>query len=556
MRVTFVTSGLEHLGVAALSAYVRAKGHESTLVYEPKMFSSNSGPDSALLARLLEPSPERTAARIVATSPDVVAFSSYTITHRWSVEVARAVKRLRAVPIVFGGPHVSGAPAESIVEPAIDAVVEGEGEGTMVDLLECAEEGRFGRTDVPNAWFKGKLVPIRNPVRPLIQDLDTLPHADKEIFYRHMPAFEREFYVVSRRGCPFRCSFCEYSIFPQQYPGEKPVRRRSIEHLISELRRYKARGRMRKVFFWDAIFTLDTKWMEAFAEAYRSEIGLPFECYTHPHAMTHDMARHLARAGCEMVRVGVQTVNSDTLADMDRKGDRQRVAQTLNHLRDHGVRYALDHMIGLPGEGPDDQRDAIRFYAEIRPARIHVHWMTYLPGTTALSRAEKDGILTHQQVQRILHGEATEGYEAPRLVGPGATREKLDEIRDLAVMFELLPALRLPQVEWLLRSSVYRLLPRGLLIRQIVAVLGAMAGDVATRERLRMLLSATVRDATNHLRAMVGLSGSQVPEPLVDAGREGDEAAHAIRPPRAVRDGHLVRADSVPPPARKEQHVS
>jgi len=237
MRVTFVTSGLEHLGVAALSAYVRAHGHESTLVYEPKMFSSNSGPDSALLARLLEPSPEHTAARIVATAPDVVAFSSYTITHRWSVEVARAVKRRMSVPIVFGGPHVSGAPAESIVEPAIDSVVEGEGEGAMVDLLECAEGGRFGRTDVPNAWFKGKLVPVRNPVRPLIQDLDTLPHADKEIFYRHMPAFEREFYVVSRRGCPFRCSFCEYSIFPQQYPGEKPVRRRSIEHLISELRR-------------------------------------------------------------------------------------------------------------------------------------------------------------------------------------------------------------------------------------------------------------------------------------------------------------------------------
>src|SRR5207249_8482163 len=134
----------------ALSAYVKAHGHDSALVYEPKPFSSNSGPDSQLLARLFEPTPAETAERIAATHPDVVAFSSYTITHRWSVEVARALKRIMAIPIVFGGPHVSGAPAQSIREPAIDAVVEGEGEGALIDLLACAERDRFGRTDVAN----------------------------------------------------------------------------------------------------------------------------------------------------------------------------------------------------------------------------------------------------------------------------------------------------------------------------------------------------------------------------------------------------------------------
>ena len=103
-------------------------------------------------------------------------------------------------------------------------------------------------------------------MRPLLADLDALPWADKQGFYDAVPAFEHEFYVVSRRGCPFRCSFCEYSTFPRQYPGEKPVRRRSVEHLIAELAHWKARGRVRKIFFWDAIFTLDPKWMAAFAE--------------------------------------------------------------------------------------------------------------------------------------------------------------------------------------------------------------------------------------------------------------------------------------------------
>jgi radical SAM superfamily enzyme YgiQ (UPF0313 family) len=501
MRVTFVCSGLEHLGISALAAWVRQRGHEATLVYEPKPFSSNSGPDNALLAKLLEPTPAQTAEKIVATRPDCVAFSSYTVTHRWSVEVAREVKQRLKVPIVFGGPHASGAPEHTILEPSIDAVVEGEGEGALSDLLECIEGGRFGRTDVQNTWFKGTLTPIRNPLRPLIQDLDTLPWADKDIFYEHIPAFEREFYIISRRGCPYRCSFCEYSIFPKQYPGQKPVRRRSVEHVIAELKHWKARGRMRKIFFWDAIFTLDVKWMEEFVEAYRTEIGIPFECYTHPSTMSRDMAKHLAHAGCRMVRVGVQSVNSDTLAEMDRKGDRDRVVLTLQALREFDIPYSLDHILGLPGEGPDDQKDAIRFYNEVRPARIISHWMTYFPGTTAFNKAREDGLLGAEQVQRILNGDATEGYEAPRIVDRGETQRRLSEIERLSVLYDLMGTVPSDLIEWLLESETYRWLPRGLAVRQAVSLTQTIAGDEAIRERMRMLLATTAQSVWRRLSA-------------------------------------------------------
>ncbi|MFO0625308.1 MAG: hypothetical protein U0325_06775 [Polyangiales bacterium] len=59
MRVALVTAGLEHLGIEALAAWLRAHGHEPVVVYEPRPFSSGSGTDSAPLARLLEPTPSR-----------------------------------------------------------------------------------------------------------------------------------------------------------------------------------------------------------------------------------------------------------------------------------------------------------------------------------------------------------------------------------------------------------------------------------------------------------------------------------------------------------------
>lgn len=497
MRITFVTTGLEHLGIEALSAYLRVHGHETRLVCEPRPFSSGSGTDIPLLARLLEPPPEDTAARVVKTRPDVVAFTSYSITHRWSVEVARAIKATMKVPIVFGGQHVGSTPERAILEPAIDAVVEGEGEGALLDLVACAETNHFGRRDIPNVTTKGLLTPRRNPTRPLIQDLDELPFADKSIFYEAVPGYEREYYVISRRGCPFRCSFCEYSTFPEHYPGEKPVRRRSVEHLVRELRPWKARGKTKKVFFWDPIFTLDNRWMMEFAEAYRSEIGIPFECYTHPNAMNREMARLLAEAGCATVRVGVQTVNADTLAAVDRKGDADRIRKTLGYLAEFAIPYSVDHIIGLPGEGPGDQVAALRFYNEVRPTRIVAHWMTYFPGTTALDEARRKGVLSEAAITRILDGDVGPGY----IYGGNADFPEHEELRRLSNLFDLLPLLPPGAIEWLLDTRHYRKLPVSSYLRQLGVVGLILKGDQATREHIQHLASSVFDAVADGVRS-------------------------------------------------------
>ena len=111
MRTTFFTTGGEHLGVGALAAYLKVHGHEVEVVYEPQVFSKIGATPGGFLSRHLEPTPEEMAARIAATRPDVVAISSYSQSHYQCVEVARAVKQMMRVPIVFGGSHVSGAPA-------------------------------------------------------------------------------------------------------------------------------------------------------------------------------------------------------------------------------------------------------------------------------------------------------------------------------------------------------------------------------------------------------------------------------------------------------------
>ena len=197
-----------------------------------------------------------------------------------------------------------------------------------------------------------------------------------------------------------------------------------------------------------------------------------------------------------MVRVGVQSVNSDTLAAVDRKGDREKVVQTLRFLRDHGVAYSVDHIIGLPGEGAGDQLDALRFYAEVEPKRIVTHWMTYFPGTTALTHARERGILDESDVDRILEGDVGPGY----MFGGNKEYRDHDELRRLSGVFDLLPLLPRRATEWLLDNRRYRYMRGAGLMRQLGTLALAIRGEPATREHVRHIMATTLEATQAALR--------------------------------------------------------
>ena len=114
------------------------------------------------------------------------------------------------------------------------------------------------------------------------------------------------------------------------------------------------------------------------------------------------------------------------------------------------------------------------------------------------------------QVERILRGEQTEGFEAPRLVGPGAHRNELDEMRHLEILFDLLPLLPARAIDWLIESRTYRLLPRGMAVRQLLALMLAVVGDGATRERIFTILGSARRASIDQARWRLSNLGTNV----------------------------------------------
>lgn len=475
MKIVFLYSGSENVGIESLSAYLKAHGHETALVFDPAHFRGNRGRDNLLLARFFDPPREKIIAAALREEPDVLACSCITGNYRWALDLTAEIKRRspKPLPAVFGGVHPSMAPERVISRPEVDALVVGEGEDALLELVRSVKDGQFTDTTVANAWVKSAGETYKNPVRPYIRDLDSLPFPDKELFFRKVPFLRRGYLLMTARGCPYNCTYCSNSAYHEIYCDEKiHIRRFSPGRVIEELKRALENGRIDYINIYDDIFTLDLKWLEEFAPLYRREIGLQFQCNIHPDHCDDDRVRLIKDAGCHTARLGVQTVHDPTLRSIHRAGTRKKVGQALDTLRRYGIHKKVEHILGLPDEGPEIQRDAIAFYNEHRPTKAQTFWLIPFPGTKIMKTAVERGMITEQDAEDFKEGD-------PRLrftfFFPNPTSGvDYDALKPFQFFFDIMPFLPQRTVKWILNSNLYRYFPYSPVLHQSLVMLNAL----------------------------------------------------------------------------------
>ena len=224
------------MGIEYLSAYLKAHGHETSLVFDPAHFRGLRGRDISFLSNFFDPPRETVIEAIMRSNPDVLACSCVTGNYRWALDLAEEIKRKSKKPlaVLFGGPHPSMVPERVISQPVVDALVVGEGEDAILELVNSLKDGKFTDTEVANAWIKSDGVIHRNPVRPYIRDLDSLPFPDKELFYREVPFLRRGYLLMTARGCPYNCTYCCNRTYHKIYNDEKGhIRRFSVARVFT-----------------------------------------------------------------------------------------------------------------------------------------------------------------------------------------------------------------------------------------------------------------------------------------------------------------------------------
>jgi len=404
---TFMPEGRIYLGVAYLSAVLKQAGHQTSLIHA-----------------VAPPGREELTERIREESPDLVGFSSTTHMFRHVSRWASWLREDYEITTICGGVHPTIAPLEVVNTPGIDIACIGEAEETMVELCDALEEGR-DHTGIPGLWLKGGDETIRNPVRPLLTDLDSLPFPDRSIFDPSLFCADQHprGTLMASRGCPFNCSYCSNHAQKSVYPNPKDyVRMRSPENVVAEIEQMIAGDdRIQFVRFDDDILTMDREWLGRLSELYRSRVGMPFICNSRVNFMDREMAQALAGMGCTVVCMGIESGNPWLREKvLNRHMGNERIVEAFALCREAGMKTVSTNMVGLPLEDTSMVLDTIKLNARCHPDTIQVSTFIPYPGTELFKLCEAKGLIEGERVDSIFEGRSplkqTEGGWEPGAV--------------------------------------------------------------------------------------------------------------------------------------------
>jgi len=392
MRIAFVyidpsyrIMGPFHVGIASLIAYLRRGRHECQFFH--------------LMGDVAE---EEYIDFLKKNRPDVVAFSVMTNAFPHVAPLAVLTKRHSEALTICGGVHATLSPEEVIAVEGIDVVCLGEGEEALFDLCQGLEEGK-DFSNIPNLWVKQNGEIHKNPLRPLIADLDALPFLDREVF-PYEDSFDLQFMkrgvFMASRGCPYNCAYCCNHAMKQLYGGNRYIRFRSVENVLQEVEMVvRSYPKIEYTVFHDDLLPMKKEWFEDFTTEYRSRIKLPFEMNCHPNLMDREIAQMAKEAGCSLIRFGLESGNDHIRRKvLDRHVSTERIIDAFACCDEAGIQTLSYNMIGLPFETRPQILDTIKLNARVRPKVVHVSIFYPYAGTKSHEMCQREGFLTDKHI--------------------------------------------------------------------------------------------------------------------------------------------------------------
>lgn len=379
MNILFLTGDYltQPLGIAYLSAALGRAGHDSEVAALGDMPRQH---------KLLKD-----------FKPDILCLSLVTGQHDLFFRAARQIKKEHPHIHVFaGGPHPTFYP-ECIHEDGVDAICRGEGDRALPAMVQALKGGGRLPGGLPNWWIKNPDGSVSTgDVDPLIDDLDSLPYPDRDIFDRALGDMKRvTSYVMTSRGCPYRCSYCFNHAYNKLYKGKGlPCRRRSVANVIKEIALLRKRYPLQIVVFQDDTFNLSTPWLEEFTEQYPREISIPFHCHLRADLLNEATAALLKRAGCLSVKLGLESAEEPVRNGiLNRSMSLEQFEHACMLLHKNKIRFATENILAIPGSTLDDDLSTYEVNRRVRPQHSFATLMQVYPLTDIAAYAVKQGFV-------------------------------------------------------------------------------------------------------------------------------------------------------------------
>jgi len=327
--------------------------------------------------------------------PRLVGFSA--MTGMQCSETKRLLDAVRQLApnakTLLGGVHPSLFPEDTLLEPDVDFVIVGEGELTVVELMEAIADGTREFSGIAGLAWKDGDAPVVNPERPFMKPDDMrlpLTPVTKRLFVE--AARTRHLSYQTTRGCPFRCAFCYNVAF-----NDRTWRRLPIPLLEEHLAELAREVEFDHVYFVDDYVGRDKRRVADLGAAMRRR-ELTWHSSIRAPDIDGEMAGLLEQGKCELLLFGLESASDRVMNEIlvkDVKGGVETIRACVRHMAATRIEPLYSFMYNVPGETADEREQTFQLaewiYRTDKKARIGFYAYTPYPGTPLYSTALRNG---------------------------------------------------------------------------------------------------------------------------------------------------------------------
>jgi anaerobic magnesium-protoporphyrin IX monomethyl ester cyclase len=423
-------------GIMALSSVLKAHGHDTDI------FATDEGYNKVL-------------SDIKNFRPNLIAFSTSTPSQENALTFAKKLKKTdSSIFIIMGGPHPTFYPQVLEQSEFLDAICIGEGEHALLELVENIRNGH-DITNIRNIFVRHNGNIYKNELRPLINNLDELPHLDYELYYQKFPqlANSNTKIFMTRRGCIFPCVFCSNKKYHEIYRGKGVYfRLKSIKRVIEEIKIVQNRRPMKWILFNDSALNINRKWLNEFLIEYKREIELGFICNLRVDLADEDMIYKLKNAGLARVDFGLEHGNEEFRKKfLKREITDEQIINTGKWCKKYNIRFHTTNIVGFPNESLDMAFQTVYINQKIQPECSVCGVLQPFPGTEIYDYVNAEKLFCENitiddfRAQNVW---ITGQSKVPNLI----KHKNINEMINLSCFFDLV--VRYPKLERIVRILI------------------------------------------------------------------------------------------------------
>ncbi|SYZ72086.1 hypothetical protein TRIP_C20201 [Candidatus Zixiibacteriota bacterium] len=327
--------------------------------------------------------------------PRVVGLTTMTENYENGVLIARVIKEADpSIIVIMGGPHVTFTDRQTLERTPIDIIARGEGEQTIIDLARYFIRGEGSLENIPGISYRNGNGFIRNPDRPFIADLDTLPFPDRKGIRTE---YTRSFPVISSRGCPHLCHFCAAGAM-----SGCRYRKRNPELVVEEIKRFIGDDQ-KFVFFQDDNFTADAGRMFKILEIMKlRDINVTWTAESRVTIAEKDpgIFGRMKALGCYALQFGIESGSQEILDRVNKRITLEQIERGVRLASEAGIAPACSFIIGHPDDTPDTVEATIKLAERLQAdygALAGISLLVPYPGTYLANNLEQFGLTLHSR---------------------------------------------------------------------------------------------------------------------------------------------------------------